>query len=139
MWNSVPHTIPSGRAVQAPGEVRDAGGKPIVVMAASGTTRLYGLIGDPLHAARSPQLFNELFAEHRLDAVCIPLNVKAGDLRQFVTGARTLRNLAALLVTTPHKAAMLQLVDVLDPTSRQAKVTNVIRCDANGNWTGATF
>jgi shikimate dehydrogenase len=108
-------------------------------MAVSGTTRLYGLIGDPLHAARSPQLFNELFAEHRLDAVCIPLNVKAGDLRQFVTGVRTLRNLAALLVTMPHKTAMLELVDVLDPTSRQAKVINIIRCDANGNWTGATF
>lgn len=109
------------------------------MMGVGGTTRLYGLIGDPLHAARSPRLFNELFAERRLDAVCIPFNVKAGDLRQFVTGARTLRNLAALLVTMPHKEAMRELVDALDPTSQQAKVINIIRCDADRVWTGATF
>src|SRR5438874_868366 len=39
----------------------------------------------------------------------------------------------------PHKAAMLELVDALDPTSRQAKVIKIVRCGADGNWTGATF
>ena len=44
-----------------------------------GTTRLYGLVGDPLTTARSPELFNELFVEQQADAVCVPFAVKADD------------------------------------------------------------
>ena len=30
-----------------------------------GTTRLYGLVGDPLTTAKSPELLNRLFVEQR--------------------------------------------------------------------------
>jgi shikimate dehydrogenase len=105
----------------------------------AGTTRLYGLVGDPLTSAKSPQLFNGLFAEKSVDAVCVPFVVKAEDLPAFVAGARATRNLSGVLVTMPHKQRMLSFVDELHPTARQIGALNVIRCADDGRWTGAMF
>ena len=105
----------------------------------TGTTRLYGLVGDPLTTAKSPELLNRLFIEQRADAVCVPFAVKDDDLPAFVTGARVLGNLSGVLVTMPHKQRMLSFVDELHPTARQVGALNVIRCDKDGRWVGAIF
>ena len=105
----------------------------------TGTTRLYGLVGDPLTTAKSPELLNRLFVEQRVDAVCIPLVVKADDLTAFVAGARAMANLSGLLVTMPHKQRMLACVDELHATARQVSALNVIRCHDDGRWVGAMF
>lgn len=104
-----------------------------------GSTQVYGLVGHPLVAAKSPELFNPLFMARGADAVCIPLQVQANDLPSFVTGARVLNNLAGLLVTMPHKQSMLALVDELHPTARQVGAINVVRCGSDGRWIGAIF
>ena len=104
-----------------------------------GTTRLYGLVGDPLTTAKSPELWNRLFIEQRADAVCVPFRVEADDLSAFVTGARAMRNLSAVLVTMPHKQRMMAFVDELHPTARQVGAISVIRCHDDGRWVGAIF
>src|SRR5437868_8495914 len=104
-----------------------------------GTTRLYGLVGDPLTTAKSPELLNRLFVEQRADAVCVPFQVEAEDLTAFVTGARAMRNLSGVLVTMPHKQRMMTFVDELHPTARQVGALNVIRCHDDGRWVGAIF
>jgi shikimate dehydrogenase len=105
----------------------------------SGTTRLYGLVGDPLTASKSPQLWNRLFVRQGADAVCVPFGVKGDDLPAFVTGARAVGNLSGLLVTMPHKQRMLDYVDELHPTARDVGAINVIRCNSDGRWIGANF
>jgi shikimate dehydrogenase len=105
----------------------------------TGTTRLYGLVGDPLRTAKSPQLLNQLFASQGVDAVCVPLIVPAGDLVSFVRGARVMRNLSGVLVTMPHKQRMLDFVDEQHPTARQVGAVNVVRCNDDGRWVGAIF
>jgi shikimate dehydrogenase len=104
-----------------------------------GTTRLYGLVGDPLTTAKSPELLNRLFIEQRADAVCVPFRIEADDLSAFVTGARAMRNLSGVLVTMPHKQRMMAFVDELHPTARQVGALNVIRCHDDGRWVGAIF
>jgi shikimate dehydrogenase len=110
------------------------GGKQV-----TGTTRMYGLVGDPLIAARSPQLFNRLFAEQGVDAICVPFTVKADALEDFIVGARTIANLDGLLITMPHKQRMLSLVDELHATARDVGALNIVRCHPDGRWVGATF
>ncbi|MDP3798336.1 MAG: shikimate dehydrogenase [Polaromonas sp.] len=105
----------------------------------TGSTRLYGLVGDPLRTAKSPQLLNQMFASQGVDAVCVPLIVPAADLASFVRGARVMRNLSGLLVTMPHKQRMLDFVDEQHPTARQVGAVNVIRCNDDGRWVGAIF
>jgi len=104
-----------------------------------GTTRLYGLVGDPLTTAKSPELLNRLFIEQGADAVCVPFRVEPDGLSAFVTGARAMKNLAGVLVTMPHKQRMMAFIDDLHPTARQVGALNVIRCDENGRWVGAIF
>ena len=104
-----------------------------------GTTRLYALLGDPLTHAKSPELWNRLFVKQGKDAVCIPFGVKEDDLSTFVAGARTLQNLAGVLVTMPHKQHMLSLVDEIHPTAQHVGALNIIRCGGDGRWIGAIF
>lgn len=104
-----------------------------------GSTRLYGLVGHRLAAAKSPQLLNPVFMDQGEDAVCIPFEVTPDGLCNFVIGARALNNLAGLLVTMPHKQSMLALVDELHPTARQVGAINVVRCESDGRWVGAVF
>ena len=105
----------------------------------TGTTRLYALVGDPLHKAKSPELLNQLFMDQRVDAACVPFVVKEGALPAFAAGARTLGNLSGLLVTMPHKQRMMAFVDDLHSTSAQVGALNVIRCNEDGRWVGAIF
>jgi shikimate dehydrogenase len=105
----------------------------------TGRTRLYGLVGDPLKSARSPELLNQLFIERGVDAVCVPFVVSADDLPAFVAGARAMRNLSGVLVTMPHKQRMLDFVDDVHASARQVGAINVIRCHDDGRWVGAMF
>jgi shikimate dehydrogenase len=105
----------------------------------TGSTRLYALVGNPLATAKSPELLNRLFIERSADAACVPFEVKGDDLPAFAGGARVMGNLAGMLVTMPHKQAMLALVDELHSTAREVGALNVVRCDGNGRWIGAMF
>src|SRR5438105_13988423 len=125
-------SVPAARRRGVPADVHPA-------THIKGTTRLYGLVGDPLTTAKSPELLNRLFIEQRANAVCVPFRVKADELSAFVTGARAVGNLSGVLVTMPHKQRMLAFVDELHPTARQVGALNVIRCDDDGRWVGAIF
>jgi shikimate dehydrogenase len=59
----------------------------------TGRTRVLVLVGDPMHAAKSPQLFNPLFVTQGRDAICIPMQVPADGFDAFVTGMRQVANL----------------------------------------------
>lgn len=104
----------------------------------TGRTRVLVLVGDPIHAAKSPQLFNPLFVAQGRDAICIPMQVPADGLAAFVAGIRRVANLDGLLVTMPHKTRMVEFVDELHPSARAVRAVNVVR-NANGRWTGAMF
>jgi shikimate dehydrogenase len=104
----------------------------------TGRTSVLVLVGDPIHAAKSPQLFNPLFATKGRDAICIPMQVPADGLTAFVAGMRRVANLDGLLVTMPHKTRMAELVDELHPSAGAVGAVNIVR-NAHGRWTGAMF
>jgi shikimate dehydrogenase len=105
----------------------------------TGATRLLVLIGDPISSVRSPQLFNRLFSEQRHDAVCAPLHVAAQELNVVFAGLKAIRNLDGVLVTMPHKQAVLSLLDDVDDTARQVGSVSIVRREPDGRWTGAIF
>ena len=41
----------------------------------TGTTRVYGMIADPISHVRAPMVFNPVFEERGLDAVMVPLHL----------------------------------------------------------------
>jgi len=104
----------------------------------TGRTSVLVLVGDPIYAAKSPQLFNPLFAAQGRDAICIPMQVPADGWDAFVAGMRRVANLDGLLVTMPHKTRMVEHVDDLHPSACAVGAVNVVR-NAHGRWTGAMF
>ncbi|MBV8030446.1 MAG: shikimate dehydrogenase [Betaproteobacteria bacterium] len=105
----------------------------------SGATRVYCLLGDPLHKARTPEHFNGLFAQRGIDAVMVPLEVPDGALAEAFSVLRKVKNLDGLIITMPHKAGMAGLVDELEAGGRNAGAINAARRGGDGRWRGDMF
>jgi len=105
----------------------------------SGTTRLYGIVGDPIDQVRSPTVFNTHFAERGIDAVFLPLHIGAAGLEKSLAGFAALANLDGLVITVPHKMAFAALVDEIGPHGRLVGAVNAIRRRPTGGWEGELF
>lgn len=103
----------------------------------TGNTRVYGILADPIHHVKTPQVMNRLFAEISHDGVLVPLHVSANGLEDAVRGLRNIHSLAGLIVTVPHKTVIPDLCDDLTDQARMVGAVNCIRKNADGKLTGA--
>lgn len=105
----------------------------------TGRTRLFGIVGDPVAPLRSPALFNAAFARLARDAVFVAFQVPAGGLAAAWPGLTELRNLDGLVVTMPHKEAVVPLLAALGPTAQLTGTVNTVRRRPDGRWEGEMF
>ncbi|HEV2884063.1 MAG TPA: shikimate dehydrogenase [Pyrinomonadaceae bacterium] len=93
-------------------------------------TRIYGVMGYPIGHSLSPQVHNAAFAAAGLNAVYIPFEVR--NAREFLTRmvhpkSRELDwNLSGLSVTAPHKVAVMEQLDWIEPAAREIGAVNTI-------------
>ncbi|MEU1844061.1 shikimate dehydrogenase [Micromonospora sediminicola] len=104
-----------------------------------GATRLYALLGDPIAQVRAPGLLNPVLTRRGTDAVLVPVHVPAAALPDVVAGLRRVANLDGMLVTVPHKAALLGLADRVTDRARLAGSVNALRREPDGTWSADTF
>ena len=100
----------------------------------AGSTRLCGVIGDPIEHTMSPAMHNAAFIQMGLDYVYVPFKVKKEELGQAINGMRGL-NIRGLSVTIPHKVTVIPLLDKLDPLAEKIGAVNTITND-DGVLTG---
>jgi shikimate dehydrogenase len=105
----------------------------------SGTTRLYGIVGDPVEQVRSTAVFNAHFVARGLDAVFLPLHVRAAGVKAALAGFAALANLDGLVITIPHKLTFAALVDEMGPHGRLVGAVNAVRRTPAGGWAGELF
>jgi len=105
----------------------------------SGHTRVFLILGDPVEQVRAPQVYNHLFERHGVDAVLVPAAVPPEHLSGFVRHVLTARNIDGLWLTIPHKSAVLETLDRVDPLGRVAGAVNAVRRNADGTLEGALF
>ncbi len=91
----------------------------------SGSTRLAGVIGDPVRHSLSPAIHNAGFAALGLDWVYVALPVPAGGGAAAVDAMRTL-GIDGLSVTMPHKTDVATVVDELTPVAAALGVCNCL-------------
>jgi shikimate dehydrogenase len=101
-----------------------------------GSTRLLVVVGDPIAQVRSPRVWSALFEHNRVNAACVPLHVRSGELASCFAGLRAARNIQALIATIPHKPAMLELVDEASVRARQVGAVNAVAFDGHGRTRG---
>jgi shikimate dehydrogenase len=91
----------------------------------SGTTKLCGVIGDPIEHTMSPVMHNAAFRETGLDYVYTASRVRSEELGEAIRGMRTL-NIRGLNVTIPHKVAVIPFLDEVDVLAEKIGAVNTI-------------
>lgn len=95
-----------------------------------GTTRVVGIIGDPISHSRSPIMQNAAFAAAKLDYVYVPFAVSPANLGNAVLGLKAL-GVCGFNVTIPHKTSIIQYLDGLDETAESAGAVNTVKLCEN--------
>ncbi len=91
--------------------------------------RLAAVIGCPIEHSLSPALHDAGFAAAGVDAVMVALEVARSDLGTAVAGMRALGFLGAS-VTVPHKCAVIDHCDRLDPAATAIGAVNCLVFEA---------
>ena len=99
----------------------------------TGHTRLFGIVADPIYHVKTPQRMNEHFARIGFDGVCVPFHVRPQQLQAAMAAFRAMDNLGGVIVTIPHKTAILQYVDEISPVAQKIGAANVVRRNADGS------
>ena len=103
-------------------------------MPITGTTRMLGLIGNPVEHSKSPAMYNYCFHKYGLDwaYLAFPISVeKTGDAIQALRAL----NMRGANVTMPCKSAVLPYLDYLTPAAKAIGAVNTIVNDS-GTLTG---
>lgn len=90
-----------------------------------GTTRVCGLIGNPVGHSVSPAIHNNLAQLTGKDMVYTTFKVEKGDVKTAVKGAYSL-NILGLNVTVPHKSEVIDTLVDIDPLARAIGAVNTL-------------
>ena len=91
----------------------------------SGTTQIYGLIGDPVEHSFSPPMMNAIFSYMNLDACYLAFQVETKMVSEAIAGIRAL-NFAGANVTIPHKSSVIPYRDEVSPLAKKIGAVNTI-------------
>lgn len=95
-------------------------------------TKLFGIIGKPVHHSKSPVLHNALFNKYKVNSVYLAF--ETDDTKKAVKAMRTL-NIKGLSVTIPNKISVMNYIDKLDESARLVGAVNTL-INENGIITG---
>ncbi|NCA10305.1 shikimate dehydrogenase [bacterium] len=93
------------------------------------TTRIYGVVADPVAHSLSPAVHNAALAAAGIDAVYLPFRVPTEQLGEFLSEAGRWP-LAGLSVTIPHKEAVLPFATAKDDLVTALGAANTIALGA---------
>jgi shikimate dehydrogenase len=102
----------------------------------SGANRVIFIVGDPIAQVKSPAGVTEMMRERGADAIVVPAHVAPGDLAAWVAAITTMRNVDGIIVTVPHKFAVVPLCAGITPQARSIGAANVMRRASDGHWFG---
>ncbi|BCL59503.1 shikimate dehydrogenase (NADP(+)) [Desulfomarina profundi] len=98
------------------------------------TTKLVFLLGYPLGHSVSPAMHNHVFNTLSMDYCYLPVEVTPENLGPVFTGLSKI-NTGGFNVTIPHKIAILEYLDEIDPLAEKIGAVNTI-CLNNGKTKG---
>jgi len=105
----------------------------------SGKTKLIAHIGYPTVTFKAPLILNPWFESHGIDAVVIPMGVKAEDFVPALASIRKFTNLHGVIVTMPHKVTTVSLLDEVNTAVKIAGSSNAVLKLPDGRLLGDNF
>ncbi len=105
--------------------------------ASSDTNRPYAeVIGDPIAHSKSPVIHGFWLDALEIDADYRAHHVTADGLNDYIAQRRTDHHWRGCNVTMPHKRAVMDLCDRLDPLARRVSAVNTVVREADGSLSG---
>lgn len=105
----------------------------------SGKTTLIAHLGYPTEAFKAPLIYNPWFEKHGIDAMVVPMGVKAEDYTLSLRQIFKFSNVRGALVTMPHKVTTIGLADEVSVTARIAGAANALLKRADGTLLADQF
>ena len=98
-------------------------------------TRYIPLIGSPIGGSTASYLYNQIFAAFGVNAMSYPVEVKKGELPEFLAAVKFM-NTPGCILTSPHKQDIIQYIDDVDEASRVFRSVNTLRFREDGRIEG---
>jgi shikimate dehydrogenase len=105
----------------------------------SGKTRLIAHVGYPTESFKAPLIYNPWFESKGIDAVVVPMGIKADDFPAALAALRKFTNLHGALVTMPHKVTVVDFLDEPSVAVRIAGACNALLLRPDGRLVGDMF
>ncbi|MBV5260633.1 shikimate dehydrogenase [Synechococcus moorigangaii CMS01] len=99
-----------------------------------GTTKLLGVIGDPVKHSFSPIMHNAAIAELGVDYVYLAFPIAAADLKTALDGFWAI-DLQGFSITIPHKQSIMAHLEAIAPEAKLVGAVNTVWRTATG-WQG---
>ncbi|NER97759.1 MAG: shikimate dehydrogenase [Symploca sp. SIO1B1] len=99
----------------------------------TGTTKLLGVIGDPVEHSLSPVMHNRAIASLGVDYVYLPLPIKPEDLAVAIAGFKAI-GLVGFNITIPHKQAIMPLLSEVSDIAQGVGAVNTVYRTDSGWW-----
>ncbi|HHZ02770.1 MAG TPA: shikimate dehydrogenase [Tissierellia bacterium] len=91
-----------------------------------GTTKLIGLLGDPVKHSLSPLMHNTAFKALNLDYVYMAFQVKEGFIKEGIEAVKTF-NLEGFNLTMPHKQRVMEYLDEVSEEAALIGSVNTVK------------
>ncbi len=104
-----------------------------------GTTTLIAHFGDPIAPVKAPMIYNPYFERAGIDAVVVPMGVRAADYPTTLRSVFRFTNIRGALVTMPHKVTTVALLDDCSTTVKVAGSCNAVLLRDDGSLYGELF
>jgi 3-dehydroquinate dehydratase/shikimate dehydrogenase len=88
-------------------------------------TKIFGLIGDPVHRSPGHLYHNDVFRKKTRNGVYVKMVVRPSELSDFIDFSKKLP-FGGLSVTAPLKEAVIPFLDEIDPVSREQGAINTL-------------
>lgn len=105
----------------------------------NGHTEVIAHLGFPTHSFKAPMIYNPYFESIGINAVVVPMGVRAPAYPALLRSLFALENIRGALVTMPHKVSTVALLDEVSPAVRVAGACNAVRRAADGRLVGDMF
>jgi shikimate dehydrogenase len=105
----------------------------------NGRTELIAHLGYPTETFTAPMIYNPWFASRGINAMVVPMGVRAEDYVAFLRPLFRLSNVRGALVTMPHKVATAGLLDEAAVAVQVAGSCNAILRRPEGSLYGDLF
>ena len=109
---------------------------PVVIR---GTTRIFPVVGFPVHQVKAPKLYNDYFMRKGLDCAVVPIEIAPEDYATVLPALLRAKNVGGVMVTIPHKVPTAELCDVRSVAVQVTGSCNAIKRLPDGRLAGDLF